>query len=1040
MSTRVTMQAFYNQTMRYLTWRQTEIFRYNQQLSSGQRINSPSDDPVGSITTQFAQRGLSEVAQYASNLDSARDWLQSSESNIRSMDDIMAQVKERAEQMSTGTYTGAQRGAIAVDAQNFLETLMSLANAKLAGEYLFSGSRSDLAAVSSQLIAQNPAVLVGAGAEGHDVQAGMVATSSGVALSLTRLSLSSNAIVAANPPNTLGANLIPPLNFDAWQSQSSPGASSLSSLVSAQSVASATSSVSNRVGETLSWMGDSVAGVQTYRTHATLDITGPCSITIDGDAYATLLNPPDGARELVNDINANLAVEDYYAVLDSPGVIRILAKDTAGAMEIVDVGGSGVTIDQDTTLQELVDDINLGLQAQGAIRLDTAGLPDPANATHNVTLGSYDWTWEEIVGNPATVPATSRAYADALAAHINDNTSEFKAEVVAQGNTAVVQVTALTSGAAGNVALTVNGGASVASGELYGGLDATQPGGQGKIFGTGEYTGTLSRVITLDVTGVDNSTGQATDISYSYVDDLGRTITGQVEMPGFGTGNAVDLGDGVKIYLGNTSFVAGESYTLTIGRHTGNQEDLYVNLSRENRMSYNFTLDDLFGQEGYDSTLIRDGEGNLVEAGWQNSLDLIAQWTQALALDNTERAYFSALADTDNHASTSAELQVSGDYQELASRKISFYTGYPIQALSPDMDLSFYSDFTVTAVNPDGSIDVDYTYDDGGGPVVYSTTFPGTGEGNSIYLEPPEAGVQVYMVEATYYVGDTFGPVNNVFPEGTEPSASNPLTITYTFVDDNNQRQYHTLTMTGTGEANSVELGGMERFSEVISTASADSPTSAAGVRGNFQLWVYDGNSRWAVDVNNILATDTMDQIAGKINAAIDAARTADPTFPADYPAASVTQDQQLRILGSDTVDFTFSNQTNNVLTDLGFDTTFTLTLAQGSTLGSYDQFDLTLEQYGQGQVTSQEMLWRLEGMMSDLLNYSADAGSRLNRLDVRDTLLDDDYLRLNDRLEAFLDTRAEEAIVNLQTYETLYQATLKSTAMISSRTLADYL
>jgi flagellar hook-associated protein 3 FlgL len=77
---------------------------------------------------------------------------------------------------------------------------------------------------------------------------------------------------------------------------------------------------------------------------------------------------------------------------------------------------------------------------------------------------------------------------------------------------------------------------------------------------------------------------------------------------------------------------------------------------------------------------------------------------------------------------------------------------------------------------------------------------------------------------------------------------------------------------------------------------------------------------------------------------------------------------------------------------------------------------------------------------MANLLKYMGDAGGKLNRLEVREKLLDDDLLRSVDLLSQVEDVDVTQAVVDLKTYQNLYQATLKAAAAVSSRTLADYL
>jgi flagellar hook-associated protein 3 FlgL len=123
-SNRVTLETFYRQTMFSVLRRKEDLLRLNEQYSNGKRINRPSDDSIGVIASHLSQRTLEEVVKYDSNIDHARGWLQQAESTLRSMSDLISMAKERAEQMSTGTYTPEQRQMIATDVQNFLDQFL----------------------------------------------------------------------------------------------------------------------------------------------------------------------------------------------------------------------------------------------------------------------------------------------------------------------------------------------------------------------------------------------------------------------------------------------------------------------------------------------------------------------------------------------------------------------------------------------------------------------------------------------------------------------------------------------------------------------------------------------------------------------------------------------------------------------------------------------------------------------------------------------------------------------------------------------------
>ncbi len=164
MTMRVTQETFFRMTLNSVLQQKDELYKLNQQVASGKCINQPSDDPVGSITSQYSHRMLDEIDQYDTNLKHGQDWLQTAQSTMQNMSDLLAQVKVKAEQMSTSTYTSEQRAAVAIDASNLFQQLVSLGNTQVNGQYIFSGDRTDLPAVTEQLQVQNPATPGGSNA------------------------------------------------------------------------------------------------------------------------------------------------------------------------------------------------------------------------------------------------------------------------------------------------------------------------------------------------------------------------------------------------------------------------------------------------------------------------------------------------------------------------------------------------------------------------------------------------------------------------------------------------------------------------------------------------------------------------------------------------------------------------------------------------------------------------------------------------------------------------------------------------------------
>lgn len=458
-------------------------------------------------------------------------------------------------------------------------------------------------------------------------------------------------------------------------------------------------------------------------------------------------------------------------------------------------------------------------------------------------------------------------------------------------------------------------------------------------------------------------------------------------------------------------------------------------------------------------------------------LDLLADWQDALAKDDKVQDYFEAVAGRFNNPGSSAQLQVSGDYAQLKTAQVPMQVGGPIQFKVSDPTLDdatiggryyqFYLDPTSNTGEPSTSnpITLRYAYWDGAAWVDASTlTATGTGPENALTLTDPLSAGQVSIVlPQARFDGNTFTtfaalptvdptlfPVDNpgesfsFYADKTTPSTATPVDFTYTYNDGANQRRFGTITFTGTGEAgawnvplndsaplnvaSNVDAATLqERQYEVyLDPASlTGTPTPANPVTLHYRYWD-TGSGAW-VDGGTFDVTGT------------------GPENMVQLPAAVAGEDVRIFL-----ADGAYDN-TNIGVWPPGTSTTAaltmdfagpraTLTIAQDGTVDDGDFWAATLDQYHQGQATSQATLAVIQPIQANLLKQLGDAGARLDNMDVRDNLLQADSIRLQDRLKQVEDADITEVTTNLQLYQTLYEATLQATAMVTSKSLADYL
>ncbi|WP_082464334.1 flagellin [Dethiosulfatarculus sandiegensis] len=654
--------------------------------------------------------------------------------------------------------------------------------------------------------------------------------------------------------------------------------------------------------------------------------------------------------------------------------------------------------------------------------------------------------------------------------------------------------------------------------------------GEGGLYGSGDYTGVYSRTVQMTVVssppaGTDISAADPLVLNVRYVDDYGRQIDSEVEIETAGAGAAVHIGDGILIAAEDKDYAVGDTFTLSAGYYEGNQELMDVNLSWDNRMRYNYTMEMLYGAQGYS------------KGGWSNTLDLLAGWENALTKDGKVHDYFEAVSNLHNNLTTTALPKVTGEWADISSKQIEMNVGGPIQTYGDDEDLALYRNFSIDGgyaggvPDEDNPMNITYEWWDGAAwqnrsTVIGVNAFTGTGSENRVVLaegleifvanaayqpgdpqvgDPPVSldGFQLSPVHdftitampadppteanpmtlsyeywdgsawvnqsvdvtgydeenkvtlkggwelsipatppGTYAVGDTyqFNPTHN---QSSEPSQTDPQTITYTYKGADGVRHYQMMTVTSTGEDEKLLLGGMDRFSSLTGAYEADSITAALDTLsignevevGGFQVLVEQGGVERVFNVSVDPTTDSITDLANNINAAVNP--TLDPNLG---PIASV-EDGKLKIEASEGIKFGMANDTSGALEALGMDyAQVSVYFDEGAVMDDFDAWDVSLEQYNQGQEKSQELLPLLDQAMTRLLSHSADGGSRQNRLEVRVQLLADDKLNSDERLKDHEDADPAEVVTNLKMYEIMYQASLQATASLTSRTLADYL
>jgi flagellar hook-associated protein 3 FlgL len=121
---------------------QQRLAQTQGQISSGYRINQPSDDPGNLGDVLQLESRLGQVTQVAKNLSSVSGEVNTAESALENATQLLEQAGSLATQGASTFVTASQRTALSQQVSQILAELVSAANTNYEGQYVFSGDQT----------------------------------------------------------------------------------------------------------------------------------------------------------------------------------------------------------------------------------------------------------------------------------------------------------------------------------------------------------------------------------------------------------------------------------------------------------------------------------------------------------------------------------------------------------------------------------------------------------------------------------------------------------------------------------------------------------------------------------------------------------------------------------------------------------------------------------------------------------------------------------------------------------------------------------
>jgi flagellar hook-associated protein 3 FlgL len=116
-----------------------------QELSTGKRINQPSDDPYGTSLSLQLNNELGGLNDYNKNFTDGTAWAQAGTAALSDITNAVQRIRELVVQAANGTQTQSDMSADASEVNQLIDQIKQDANTQYNGQYIFSGAATSTA-------------------------------------------------------------------------------------------------------------------------------------------------------------------------------------------------------------------------------------------------------------------------------------------------------------------------------------------------------------------------------------------------------------------------------------------------------------------------------------------------------------------------------------------------------------------------------------------------------------------------------------------------------------------------------------------------------------------------------------------------------------------------------------------------------------------------------------------------------------------------------------------------------------------------------
>ncbi|HUE96698.1 MAG TPA: flagellar hook-associated protein FlgL [Longimicrobiaceae bacterium] len=132
-----------------------ELYRTQEQVTSGRSFNRASDDPVSASASMETRSSIRSLQQYRRGIDIANSRAAAEEAVLDQLLDIVVRAKELGVTYASDGVTDLQRATAGAEVESLLREVVSLANTPYGEGYLFGGAGPNTVPYATAVVAGN---------------------------------------------------------------------------------------------------------------------------------------------------------------------------------------------------------------------------------------------------------------------------------------------------------------------------------------------------------------------------------------------------------------------------------------------------------------------------------------------------------------------------------------------------------------------------------------------------------------------------------------------------------------------------------------------------------------------------------------------------------------------------------------------------------------------------------------------------------------------------------------------------------------------